>query len=315
MNRLRLLIRNYFGFSKTETNGFMVLVPLLVLMLFVPTIYVQLYSREYDPNEYDQKMLDSLVAAWNNSIVELSAPVKEDEPMVTIKLTDFDPNSASVEELMGLGTPAFLARRIDNYRKKGGQFRIKSDLAKIYDFPDSLYQVLAPFIQLPESLPKKKPWTEKRAGTSNGAKEKTARVEVPKALPLLLNLNESDTTALKQLRGIGSGYSRRIVKYRNLLGGFVAKEQLAEVYGISDSLYQSLEPHIFVDDSLKVRQINVNIANFKTLNAHPYISYKQAGEILNTRSKKGKFRSLSDLMRVQGLDSAGVARLAPYISY
>ena len=127
-------------------------------------------------------------------------------------------------------------------------------------------------------------------------------------------MNTADTTELKQLRGIGSGYSRRIVKYRQLLGGFTNKQQLNEVYGISDSLYMSLETQIYVE-SPSPQKLNVNIANFKALNKHPYISYKQAGSILNTRSKKGKFRSPSDLLVVEGLDSALIQRLTPYITF
>jgi len=311
MNRLRQHIRNYFGFSKTETNGFLLLVPFMLLVLFIPTLYSELFSQEYDPEAGDRQMLDSIMVAWSDNIEE---PVKKAvEVPMEIVLTAFDPNTATKEQLEGLGVPKILAGRIDRYREKGGQFRVKSDLAKIYDFPDSLYQVLTPYIQLPDKLERKKPRYRPK-DTSPEVKEAVPIEEEIEEVPLLVDINSADTTALKQLRGIGSGYSRRIIKYRELLGGYSSVAQIAEVYGITDSLYQSISAHLVLGEP-KFNQVNVNIANFKTLNRHPYISYKQAGAILNTRSKKGKFRSLQDLMVVEGMDSVKLQRLKPYITF
>ena len=312
MNRLRQVIRNYFGFSKSETNGFIVLVPLMFLILFSPAFYGAVFSKSYDPNDGDQQMLDSVLGVWNQRVEE--ALEKNREPEIEINLRAFNPNQSSELELKTLGIPAFLAGRIIRYREKGGEFRIKSDLARIYDFPDSLYQELHPYISLPAKLPSKRSNVVQVKSKPIEKQEEIEFIAASHEPPLYINLNTADTTELKQLRGIGSGYSRRIVKYRQLLGGFTNKQQLNEVYGISDSLYMSLETQIYVE-SPSPQKLNVNIANFKALNKHPYISYKQAGSILNTRSKKGKFRSPSDLLVVEGLDSALIQRLTPYITF
>jgi hypothetical protein len=39
-------------------------------------------------------------------------------------------------------------------------------------------------------------------------------------------------------------FSKRIVNYREKLGGFISKEQIREVYGISNELYQSIESQL-----------------------------------------------------------------------
>ena len=310
MNRLCQHIRNYFGFSKTETNGFLVLVPLMVLVLLSPRLYVVLFATEYDPSEGDKQMLDSILVAWSANIKE---PVKEEKPaLIRVELKPFNPNTATKQQLQQLGIPSFLSKRIMKYRDKGGVFKIKSDLSRIYDFPDSLYQVLHRFIQLPVQLPAR----SKQGIAARNRKATNERTISKKAkpAPLVVDLNAADTTELKKLRGIGSGYSRRIIKYRKLLGGYTAKEQLAEVYGISDSLYQSLAHQVRVNP-VNLRKLNVNLANFKTLKRHPYISYKQAAAILNIRSKKGKFRSPQDLLAVEVLDSAQIEKLKPYITF
>lgn len=282
----------------------------MVLVLLSPRLYVVLFATEYDPSDGDKQMLDSILVAWSSNIKE---PVKEEEPTpIRVELKPFNPNTATKQQLEQLGIASFLSKRIIKYRDKGGVFKIKSDLSRIYDFPDSLYRVLYKFIQLPGQLAAQ----SKRTIAKRNRKVTDERVISKKAKPALLvvDLNAADTTELKKLKGIGSGYSRRIIKYRKLLGGYTAKEQLAEVYGISDSLYQSLADQVTVS-SVSLRKLNVNLANFKTLKRHPYISYKQAAAILNIRSKKGKFRIPQDLLAVEGLDSAQIEKLKPYITF
>lgn len=315
VNKLRQLIRNYFGFSKTETNGFIVLVPLMILMLFLPGIYVSLFSKEYDPYEEDMAMMDSLMTAWNEVVVIKKVSSEIELPPV-VSLRPFDPNRVDIDEMRSLGIPAFLSRRIDNYRQKGGKFRRKNDLARIYDFPDSLYDVLKEYIELPDRLVKKKGFVSKYENNKRDTtRSKSSIKNKDSPIALWIDLSNVDTMELRELRGIGPSFSRRIVKYRTLLGGFSNKQQLGEVYGLSDSLYRSLSDQIYVSQPDSVNQIAINIANFKALQSHPYISYKAAREILNMRSKRGKFRSLSDLMVVKELDSAQVLRLGPYISF
>ena len=58
--------------------------------------------------------------------VRRNLPFKEAESFT------FDPNTASVEDFCRLGFTVKQAESIDNYRKKGGRFRRKSDFAKSY---------------------------------------------------------------------------------------------------------------------------------------------------------------------------------------
>ncbi len=68
---------------------------------------------------------------------------------------------------------------------------------------------------------------------------------------LMIELNTADTTTLKQLRGIGSILSLRIIKYRKKIGGFTHKEQLKNIYGLSEETYQNILPHVWVDTTAK----------------------------------------------------------------
>ena len=113
----------------------------------------------------------------------------------------------------------------------------------------------------------------------------------------MVELNSADTTRLKQLRGIGSGYAKMIVAYREKLGGFYKTEQLLEVYKFPDETYQKIKHQLSVDTTL-IKKIQVNIATVKELKSHPYISYYQALSIVENRELQPQMRynSLYDMV-------------------
>ena len=49
---------------------------------------------------------------------------------------------------------------------------------------------------------------------------------------IIVELNSADTTLLMQVKGIGRGYAKGIIRFRGLTGGFVSIEQLKEIYGM-----------------------------------------------------------------------------------
>jgi competence protein ComEA len=89
---------------------------------------------------------------------------------------------------------------------------------------------------------------------------------------------------LIELKGIGSAFAKRILKYRTILGGFINVEQLKEVYGFTDELYEQILPFIKVDANL-ITKININKDDFKIINKHPYLSYELTKTICEWRRK------------------------------
>lgn len=134
----------------------------------------------------------------------------------------------------------------------------------------------------------------------------------PRKEALVFDLNSADTMDLQQLRGIGPVFARRIVNYRSLLGGYVRKEQLLEVYGMKPELYQTIAPYLTVD-SVEVVRLNLNTATLNQLKRHPYITYHQAKAIVQYRSKVGLFNTPDDLLKVNLIDENTYNRIIPYI--
>ena len=132
----------------------------------------------------------------------------------------------------------------------------------------------------------------------------------------MVELTSADTTRLKMLRGIGSGYAKMIVAYREKLGGFYKAEQLLEVYKFPDETYQKIKHQLSVDTTL-IRKIKINQATVKQLKSHPYISYYQALSIVENRELQPamRYNSLYDMVVDEDLKEEDILRVAPYFSF
>ena len=296
--------------SKTEINGVLVLLPLTLIFLFVPTIYRNHFGIEYNTYEEDKRLLDSLVLIINNSIVLNEQATNPPH----VEHFNFNPNQVKVEEMLSLGIPHYLANRIQKFRVEGGVFKTKSALKKIYGFPDSLYQVLDAYIEIPVSKSEQVK-SLKKLTKAIPTDEVTAETDLEKIIPVIVDLSIADTSQLKKIKGIGSSYAKRIVGYRDLLGGYSSINQLKEVYGFTDSLFNALASSFIISDTVALSKIKINIASFKELNKHPYISFEQTKDILNSKSKSGKFRKVDDLYRLTSFDSLAIEKIAPYLDF
>jgi DNA uptake protein ComE-like DNA-binding protein len=205
-----------------------------------------------------------------------------------------DPNSADLNRLVEFGFSRFQSNNIVEYRKKGGVFKTKTDLLKIYGIDSIFFELIKGHLQLETS--------EVEQSTKYN-KENVFRVE----------LNIADTTDLMKLAGIGSVYARRILKYRDLLGGFYSTTQLCEVYNFSEETYRNIETSIFVD-TLMLKKIRINFAEYSDLLKHPYLNKKQIEAILNYRDQNGAYKNVHQL-KVNGLvDSETFERIRPYLT-
>lgn len=131
----------------------------------------------------------------------------------------------------------------------------------------------------------------------------------------LLDINIADTIDLQELYGIGPYFAKAIVKYREQLGGYADKEQLREVYGMTEDRYQAIAPKVIVTDNKSVRKININTASVGTLLRHPYIDKHQARAIVKLRSMGETFHSADDLYKISILDKESIEKIIPYIDF
>ncbi len=136
---------------------------------------------------------------------------------------------------------------------------------------------------------------------------------VKKNSSITIELNSADTNSLKQLKGIGSSFAKRIIKFRDLLGGFVKKEQLLEVYGFDQEKFDAISSQIAVNLST-VKKININSASVDDLKKHPYMDKKAAVKIFWHRVNKGNYSSVEEIRKSDLVDEQTFTKIADYLS-
>jgi len=127
-----------------------------------------------------------------------------------------------------------------------------------------------------------------------------------------LEINSADSIALLDLTGIGPSFSRRIVKYREMLGGYFSLSQLAEVYGMDSLRLKGFITEIRLDTS-RLRKLNLNSATFKELLAHPYLDYDQVKAISRFRDRRGMLDSPGELWAAGVLPDSLWSKLSHYL--
>ena len=128
----------------------------------------------------------------------------------------------------------------------------------------------------------------------------------------MVELNSADTLELRALPAIGPFLARKIVEYREKLGGYYSPEQLLEVYRLSPGKLDTIRPFLVIDTTL-VRRINVNSVSLDELLMHPYLSRSQARGLVAYRQKHGPFARPEDLRKCLLIDENTYEKLQDYV--
>ena len=224
------------------------------------------------------------------------------------ELFPFDPNTADSTQLLRLGLAPWQVRNIYKYRAAGGIYRQPRDFARLYGLTAGQYRRLEPYIRISDDY--------RPAAEAYPAEPRPAYVRDTTRYPQKLKpgqhvaLNTADTALLKRVPGIGSGFARAIVRYRERLGGFYSTAQLMEI----GNFPQSALPYFTADPSL-CRKLNVNRLTLSQLRRHPYIGFYQAKTIIDHRRLHGPLRSLDDLRLYKDFPPETIERLRHYIEF
>ncbi len=130
---------------------------------------------------------------------------------------------------------------------------------------------------------------------------------------ILKELNLVDSLELDAIKGISLSLSKRIIVYREKLGGFISHEQLKEVWGIDSFSYVQLVKHTTIDTTY-LSKININKADIDQLGRHPYIGYKLGKLIINYRIQHGEYKKNEDLLMIKVMNENIFSKIESYIS-
>lgn len=323
-----MFLKSLFYLRRSDRIALLVLLSFIficVILLFVLSDTVNITSNN-GKDSLDHKNMSMMT---QND--ELSPKTTQDKK----QLFNFDPNTATAEELDALGLASYQIRNIMKYRAKGGIFHSPMDFAKLYGLTRKQFRELEPYIvisddYLPAStLSSVQAYIEHKKADKEAAHEvyeqfkkdnayqpyqvhERDTIKYPKKLKVgeKINLALADTNMLKKVPGIGSGRARYILNYGKRLGGYVHVGQLLE---IEDFPEESII--YFTINSAHTDKINLNTATLSQMKRHPYINFYQAKSICDFRRLKGKITSLSQLRLIKDFTADDLERIKPYVDF
>lgn len=298
------LLKEYFSLTNNEQRGIISLVLIILFVFIAPRLYL-LHRPEREIVQDNSEILAQFMVSDDKALKA------ETELVKTYKLFSFDPNLANKEELLALGIKESVTSTLLNYRSKGGKFFTPEDLLKIYGMKEETYNQLKPYIQIQAKKTPKKEWVNYEEKPIQV--KKSSYTPKPEKVFIPIEVNAADSALLTTVKGIGPVYASRIIKYRNLLGGYQSKEQLLEVYGIDEEVYAGISGQLEISPS--INPIKVNAATWKELKSHPYISGDLANIILNYIKAHGQLNDLSALLEHSLIDEETLLKITPYLSF
>ncbi|MFN0031829.1 MAG: ComEA family DNA-binding protein [Flavobacteriales bacterium] len=312
--------QDWLEFTTAERKGIFVLIALLVVLMIYN--YAAPYIFQADLTDISQHKTE--IEAWlakaesqqSSSQTDFTSLALQRDKRAGQELFLFNPNTATDEDWKKLGFSEKQIGSIRKYMSKAGDFKIKSDLSKVFVISAEAYEMLYPYINLPEGLSSTQHETSMYNSYSKDSASTWNKSGVAYAKPdysnLKIELNSADTTSLKKLKGVGSFIARKIIESREKFGGFYSVDQLEGVYRMTPELIDSIRPNLLVDVNL-IRKINVNTATFDQLNNHPMIDRSQANGLIAYRNMHGPFKTLEGIKKCVMIDDAAYEKVKWYL--
>ena len=311
-----MFLKEFFYMTRSDRRTFLFLCSFVfVLLIFLGAVSIT--------DDTSNKIDTTKTATTKNSERYESADRHDyavEEVKTGSKLFYFDPNTADSTQLLQLGLRPWQVRNIYKYRARGGVYQCKEDFAYVYGLTVKDYKRLEPYIRISADYLPASSLTEVRNqkrrnrdayNHSEEASHEERRAYTPKiSVGEHIEINDADTTELMKIPGIGSYYSRQIIRYRNQLGGFVNKEQLLEI----DDFPEDAIKYICID-ATNIQKLRINQLTLSQLKRHPYLNYYQARAISDYRRLRGNIRSISELKLMKEFSNHDIERISPYIEY
>lgn len=302
--------KDFFYFSKAERQGIIVLIILVALIFGGTFIYSGFYKNE------DTVIDEERLKEYNDFISSLREKdsiknlKRSRQDYLPVTYNNFDPNIADSLTFLRLGLKPYIIKNILRYRQRGGRFKTPESFKKVYGLSAEQFNQLLPYIHINKEPANLGGDIQKSDSIPSFPAKQTFTKQFKYSSDTLIELNLADTTELKKIPGIGSGIAKRIVAYRNRLGGYLTPLQLQEIEYVSDTLNR----WFFVSNP-SIRKINLNRSGIERLKAHPYINFYQAKVIVEYRKRKGKINSLKQLALYEEFSEEDINRIEPYICF
>lgn len=292
-------------FTKKERTGIIVLLILIILVNSISHIYGDFYNSSNRPTDSAllryTALLDAIDTTPATTHYNNYQASQIDNPANPSNHPDqrfrFNPNTLTPSGWQQLGIKEKTIATIQKYISKGGKFRTADDLDKIWGLQNDAAS-LKPYVRIEKARDSPPP---------------PQHYPVKQYTRQSIDINTADSLAWLSLPGIGPSFTKRILKFRDKLGGFYSIEQVAETFGLPDSVFKLIRPQLIMNSTVS-RFINLNTATIDELKNHPYIRYTYSNAIIQYREQHGKFTSVDDLKKILIIPDSVFLKLRPYLT-
>ena len=313
-------IKEYFIFTKNERIGIYTLLVIIFICIMLPFLFpFFIRQKKFDHGEFD-KAISELKKREDTSAAKIITGSNytshythhtftsghSSNSSIEGELFYFDPNTISGLEWKRLGIRDKTISTIQKYLSRGGHFYKADDIRKIWGLHENEVNRIVPYIKIKD---KKAPGSF--YSTNNIYHNEYKPFHKIEQKPF--DVNVADSAMLDSLPGIGPRLAKRILTFRDKLGGFFSVDQVKETYGLPDSTFGKIKARLFVLDN-GWKRININICTLDQLKAHPYIRYMLANAIIQYRAQHGPFKALEDLKNIMVITDEIYNKIISYIS-
>ena len=249
------------------------------------------FSEDFFPGPdtaYDPILLEEMNAQLDSMLLERRA--QSDAPR------RFNPNYITDFKGYVLGMNPDEIDRLLAFREKGLFVSSADDFQRVTGISDSLLEVISPSFRFPSFEKKRAP---ERASENKAFVKK--------------DLNSASIEDFRRVPGVGEVLSKRIVAYRDLLGGYTFEDQLFEVYNLPQETARRLLERFEIRERPVIKKLNINTASFRQILALPYIDYDLTRRIVQFRNEEKVITDLSDLKKIDSFPLDHFDRIAVYL--
>ena len=232
-----------------------------------------------------------------------------------------DLNRPDSAQFIKSGMSKYTFRNMRKFQAAGAILSDAGDLAKVYGVQEKWMQNHGANVVYQEDKKKfvqkkivAKSWDEPRDFAKPSSSSEYSMDSWAISLKdQIVNINQADSTEWMSLKGVGPFYAKRILKFRQSLGGFQSIDQVKETYGLPDSVFQLIRPLLNLTKAPS--RIDIHNASIEDLSKHPYLSYTEAKKIKKYLETNGLAANMQDLTRIYGIDRDKLRKMEPYLDF
>ena len=287
-------IKTLFNFSKDQRKG------ILVLFFIIIALQLVYCFMDFNPTRHPSKEEQHWISLQDKLVYS-----KEFNSKSEYKEYSYNPNFISDFKAYKLGMTLPQINRLHAFRQQGKFANSPKEFQAVTGISDSLLNAIAPNFKFPD-------WVNNPRSSSY---PKSKWNEFPKKETLkILDINQATKEDLIKVSGIGDAISDRILKQKDIFGGFVSMDQMTDIWGLTPEVIAELNKYFIVESLPKLQKININTASIKELGQFYYFRYPISKNIVTYRSMNGDVK-IEDLSNIKGFPVDKLKIIALYLEF